>query len=305
MHECIVPLLEAQDFKVEYAPELSRKEILEVVGDYHGLIVRSKTPIDSEMIAQAGRLEFVARAGAGIDNLDTEELSKRKIEVINAPEGNRDAVGEHTLAMILCLFNNIHTADREVRQGIWKREANRGIELKGKTVGIVGYGNMGQAVAQRFSGFGCKVLAYDKYRVNYGDLFAEEVSMDRIFQEADILSLHTPLTNETRMMIDEEYFGRFHKPVFFVNMARGEIVSLRSLNEAMDSGKLRGAVLDVLENEKLASMSEDQAREFERLTGRSNVLFTPHVGGWTKESYREISEVLAKKIQSFYSVAGY
>ena len=305
MHECIVPLLEAQDFKVEYAPELSRKEILEVVGDYHGLIVRSKTPIDSEMIAQAGRLEFVARAGAGIDNLDTEELSKRKIEVINAPEGNRDAVGEHTLAMILCLFNNIHTADREVRQGIWKREANRGIELKGKTVGIVGYGNMGQAVAQRFSGFGCKVLAYDKYRVNYGDLFAEEVSMDRIFQEADILSLHTPLTNETRMMIDEEYFGRFHKPVFFVNMARGEIVSLRSLNEAMDSGKLRGAVLDVLENEKLASMSEDQAQEFERLTGRSNVLFTPHVGGWTKESYREISEVLAKKIQSFYSVAGY
>ncbi|BDD08930.1 2-hydroxyacid dehydrogenase [Fulvitalea axinellae] len=301
MHDSICPLLEEAGFQPDYKPGISRAEILETVGEYEGMIVRSKTPIDKELIDKATKLEFVARAGAGVDQLDVEALDARGIKILNAPEGNRDAVGEHALGALLCLFNNIIQSDRMVREGLWDREGNRGVELKGMTVGIIGYGNMGRAFAQRLLGFECDVLAYDRYKVSYGDAFAKESSLEEIFEKADVLSLHTPLTEITRDMVDAEFLSKFKKPFYFVNLARGEVAMMKPLNDALDQGRMKGAVLDVLENEKFKTFTSDQQAEFGKLSARNNVVFTPHVGGWTFESYARINEVLVKKIKRLYA----
>lgn len=296
MHPSIVPLLEEAGYQVHYRPDITRSEILECVADYEGLVIRSKTPIDRSLLIRAEKLRFVARAGAGLDNIDLEYLKEHDIALHHASEGNRDAVAEHAVGMILMLFNKLGQADSQVRNGIWDREANRGEELAGKTVGIIGYGNMGRAFAKRLRGFDVRILAYDKYLSGYGDEWVEEASLEQIQQEADVLSIHVPLTGETRNFLTMKVFEAFRKPFYFVNTARGEVVSLQTLNEALSRKILKGALLDVLENERLNDLSDAQRMAFDSLRERYNVLFSPHVAGWTLESYVKINQVLVKKI---------
>lgn len=299
MHPSLLPMLLAKGIQAEYKPAISRKEIMESIAPYDGIIIRSKTVIDEEILSKAPNLKFIGRAGAGLDQMDVEAIRKRNINIFNAPEGNRDAVAEHAITMLLCLFNNILQADKEVRAKVWKREANRGIELGGKTVAIIGYGNTGNALARRLSGFGCQVLAYDKYLSNYSNAYAQEATMEQIFEQADVLSLHVPLTSETNKLVNSEFISRFRKNIFIVNTARGEVISLADLALAIKSGKVSGACLDVLENEKFQTLTPAQEQAFEFLSGVQNVIFSPHVAGWTHESYVRINEVLVEKIASF------
>ncbi|MCL6259025.1 phosphoglycerate dehydrogenase [Aquiflexum sp. TKW24L] len=300
MHLSIIPLLEKNSFEVDYMPEIKREEIMEIVGNYDGLIIRSKTPMDRPLLQQASKLKFIGRAGAGLDKIDLEYLEERKIHLFHAAEGNKDAVGEQSIGMLLSLFNHIGKADGEVKKGIWKREENRGEELQGKTVGIIGYGNMGSALAKKLTGFDVRILAYDKYKSGYGNEFVEEADFQAILEESDVVSLHVPLTPETRNFLTLEVFKGFRKPFYLINTARGEIVSFETLNQAFDLGILKGAILDVLENEKFKTYTQEQRTEFENLAARENVIFSPHIAGWTHQSYIKINEVLVDKIrQSF------
>lgn len=296
MHDSIHDLLSDLDVKSSYKPYITREEILEIIDQYHGLIIRSKTRVDQELIKSASQLKFVARAGAGIDNLDVDELNNRGIAIINAPEGNRAAVAEHVLGLTLNLINNITKSDQEVRNGIWDREGNRGNELVSMTVGLIGYGYMGRAVAKILSKFGCRILVYDRYQTGFSKGLIEEAQMNRLFEEVDILSVHTPLTEETNQMIDDQYFAKFKKEIIFVNTSRGEIVKLSSLVSAIKSGKVRMAGLDVLENEKLQTLSKQQQHDFEYLANSTKTILTPHVAGWSFESYKRINTVLVAKI---------
>lgn len=298
MHESITPLLKEIGWKADYRPKITRAEIINIISRYEGLIVRSKTSIDREIIDRAETLRWIGRAGAGLDQLDVEALEQRGIQVVNAPEGNRDALGEHALAILLTLLNKVHIADRDIRRGIWDREAMRGTELMGKTVGIIGYGHMGQAFARRLQGFGVEVLAYDKYKKGYGNEFAREASMKEVFEKTDILSLHVPLTEETHFMLDESYLANFKKDIYLLNTARGKNISLQTLVQALEQRKLKGAALDVIENEKISQLSEEQQKYFDQLKKSDKVVFTPHVGGWTFESYEKINRTLVKKIKN-------
>jgi D-3-phosphoglycerate dehydrogenase / 2-oxoglutarate reductase len=299
MHPSLFEMLEVQKWDYDYHPEYKREDIKNALPDYDGLMIRSKTFLDREMLENAKKLRFIARAGAGLDLIDLEVANKLNIEVFHAGTGNRDAVAEQALGMLLALFNNILRADRQVRNGIWDREGNRGVELMGKTVGLIGYGNNGTATAKRLSGFGCKVLAYDKYRDNYGDAFATESSMEEIQREADILSLHVPLTDITRYLVDERFIADFAKPFYLLNLSRGEVVKLKAVTEALESGKIKGACLDVLENEKITKLTPEQQQVFDYLRSSDRVVLTPHIGGWTHESYVRINEVLVQQIRNW------
>jgi D-3-phosphoglycerate dehydrogenase len=300
MHEGIIPLLEEIGHEADYLPKITRAEILEMVDQYQGLIIRSKTPMDQELLSKATQLKFIGRAGAGLDQIDLEYLENRNIKLFHAAKGNRDAVAEHALGMLLALFNQFKKADSEIRNGIWDREGNRGIELKGKTVGILGYGNMGKAFAKRLKGFGVKVLAYDKYKTGFGNKFVKEASWDELKSEADILSVHVPLTSETRDFLTLDELKSFKNPFWLINTARGEVISFLTLNTALDQEILKGAVLDVLENEKFEKFSPSQKIAFENLVARDTVLFSPHVAGWTFESYEKINQVLVKQISKSF-----
>lgn len=297
MHESIFPMLEEIGFQANYQPSISREEVYKLIGDYEIIFVRSKISIDDRLLKAAPSLRLVGRAGAGIDQVDMEALNYREIGLINAPEGNRDAVAEHAVGMLLCLFNKMQLADRQVRERIWDREGNRGLELREKTVGIIGYGYMGEAFAKRLQGFGCRIMAYDKYRRDFADEKVEECSLEEIMQEADILSLHIPLTPETRFMVDKAFLARFRKNIFIINTARGEILPLKDLQDALESGKVRGAALDVMENEKLHELLPEQEKVFRYLVKCDRVLFTPHVAGWTQESYIKINKTLVEKLK--------
>lgn len=300
LHENIFPMLSDLGFEVNYQPDINRSEILEIIKDYEGLIIRSKTKVDAAFLAYCDKLEFIGRAGAGLDLIDLEEVRVKNIKVFAANEGNSVAVAEHTMGMILMLFNKLNHADSEVRQSIWEREKNRGIELAGMTIGIIGYGNMGIALAQRLMGFEVKVLAYDKEQkkdYEYG-LYAQKATMENLFEEADLISIHVPLTDETRMMVNDDFIQKFKKNIFIVNTSRGEVASTESILKGLQSGKIRGACLDVLENEKLATLTVEQEEVYSQLFKLKNVILTPHIAGWTVESYRKINEVLVEKIRA-------
>ncbi|RZL15182.1 MAG: phosphoglycerate dehydrogenase [Pedobacter sp.] len=285
-------------FKVDDRPLISREETMEVIKDYTGIAVRTKFRIDKTLFDAATNLEFVARAGAGLDNIDEAIAKERGIKLLNAPEGNMDAVGEHATGLLLSLMNNFRNADQQIRNGKWDREGNRGYELKGKTVGIIGYGFMGKSFAKKLKGFEVNVIAYDKYKTGFSDDFAKEVSMEEIVRQSDVLSLHIPLTSETRQMVNEEYLFHFRKPIFFINTARGEIVNTTALLAALNQGKILGAGLDVLEAEKFPLLGLQDW--YADIVATEKVILTPHVGGWTFDSYRKISEVLAEKLGQLY-----
>ncbi|WP_285009520.1 2-hydroxyacid dehydrogenase [Pedobacter faecalis] len=296
LHPVFKQRAEDMGYVVDDEPQITRAETVARIPDYEGIAVRTKFRIDQEIFDKGQKLRFVARAGAGLDNIDVKIAEARGIKLLAANEGNMDAVGEHALGMLLAMMNNFRKADMEIRQGVWDREGNRGYELKGKTVGIIGYGHMGRSFARRLSGFGVQVIAYDKYKIGFSDEYAREVSMEEIVKHSDVLSLHIPLTAETRQMVDDEYFFHFRKPIFFINTARGEIVSIQSVLNALKSGKVIGAGLDVLQTEKFPGLAQQDW--YPELISNDRVLLTPHVGGWTFESYRKISEVLAEKLST-------
>jgi len=296
MHESIMHELKRINYEADYRPEIEREEIKKVIGNYSGLIVRSKTTVDDDLVEDKGALQFIARAGAGIDQLDIDALAKRNIAVLNAPEGNKDALGEHAVGLLLSLFNKINVADAEVRNWKWLREKNRGYELQGKTVGIVGYGNMGSSFAKKLSGFDCRVIAFDKYRSYPLDQYAEGVSEEVLFNETDILSIHIPLNQENHFLIEDNYLNSFRKSIFLINTARGQVLSLLALVNFMKSGKVLGAGLDVLQNENLERMNKEEKESFEYLVRSERTVLTPHVAGWSYESYQKINRVLCEKI---------
>ena len=294
LHPAFAEKAIALGFEVDDKPLITRAETLAIIEDYVGIAVRTKFRIDQELFDAAPNLKFVARAGAGLDNIDILAAKQRNIQLINAPEGNNDAVGEHAIGLLLSLMNNFRNADTQIRNGIWDREGNRGYELKNKTVGIIGYGFMGQKMARKLASFEVNVIAYDKYKTGFSDQYAREVSMEEVVKHSDVLSLHIPLTNETKQMVDDEYFYHFKKPIFFINTARGEIVNTAAVLKNINSGKILGAGLDVLEVEKFPNLGNQPW--FNELKASEKVILTPHVGGWTFDSYRKISEVLAQKL---------
>ena len=296
MHPSLFNMLREAGFTYDYQPNITRADLIQQLEPFAGLIIRSKTTVDAELLSHAPNLRFIGRAGAGLDLIDLEVAEQRGIRVFHAGEGNRDAVAEHTVGMLLALLTNLLRADREVRQDIWDREGNRGYELGSLTVGLIGYGNNGSATARRLSGFGCRVLAYDKFLTNYGNQYAEEATMAQIQDEAAVLSLHIPLTDDTRMLVNDAFIGQMRKPFYLINVARGEIVSLAAVVRGLESGKVRGACLDVLENEKLAKLTPDQQTTFDYLRQSDRVVLTPHIAGWTHESYVRINEVLVRQL---------
>ncbi len=295
LHPVFMVQAEAKGYLCSYQPDITREEALQILPGYTGLVIRSKFQVSREVMEAAPQLRLIARAGAGMDNIDEEYALQKGIELINAPEGNSDAVGEHAVGMLLALRNNMVTADAEVRAGQWQREANRGYELKGKTIGIVGYGHMGQSFARKLSGFEAEVIAYDKYKTGFSDRYVREVSMEEIVRHSDVLSLHVPLTAETNGLVNDEYLYHFRKPIFLINTSRGKVVQVKAVLNAIQQGKILGAGLDVLEIEKFPALTGQEW--FEALRQNKKVLLSPHVAGWTFESYRKISEVMAAKLK--------
>ena len=295
LHSAFKEEAEKLGYVCDDKPLLSREETLQILKNYTGIGIRTKFLIDRAIIDAGSNLKFIARAGAGMDNVDEEYAISKGIACINAPEGNRDAVGEHVIGMLLSLLNNLRTGDQQIRDGIWDREANRGWELKGKTVAIIGYGNNGRSFAQKLSGFEVNVIAYDKYKTGFSDEYAAEVSMEQVVKFADVLSFHIPLTRETRRLVNEEYLFHFKKPIIFLNASRGEIVDTQALVGGLKNGKISAAGLDVLEVEKFPALAEQPW--FNALKESNRVILSPHVAGWSVESYRKISEVLAEKLK--------
>ena len=296
MHPSILEMLRSHHFDPDYQPNITRAEILSSLPKFSGLIVRSKTPIDKELLSAGTSLQFIGRAGAGLDNIDVEEATRLGIEIVNAPEGNRDALGEHAVALLLGLLNHIGNGNKDIRHFIWEREANRGHEVSHLTVGLFGYGNMAQAFARRLKGFGCRILAYDKYKTDFSDTFVKEATLEELFEECQVFSLHTPLTAETKGFISYEFLSRFKNPFWLVNTSRGEVMPVKDILRLLQEGKCRGAALDVLEFEKFDKLSTDQKATYEELFALGNVILSPHVAGWSFESYRKINEVLVSKI---------
>lgn len=278
---------------------LDRQEILDQIHLYSGIIIRSKIKLDAEALKLATKLKFIGRVGAGMENIDWQYAESLGIKCLNAPEGNRDAVAEHAIGMLLSLLNHLCRVNREVRSGIWVRSGNRGTEVKGKTVGIIGYGNTGSAFAERLRGFGAEVIAYDKFKAGFGNEWAREVQMDEIFIKTDILSLHVPLTEDTRNLVNSEYLSRFSKPLYLINTARGQCVNTAELVDELETGKVKGAALDVLDYEKLSF--ENLETEFlpihyQKLFNSEKVILSPHIAGWTHESHYRLAKVLVDKI---------
>ena len=303
------PLLWEQLEKVGFSNEadfVSKKEEIEnKIENYHGIVIRSRFKIDKTFIDKAKNLQFIARVGAGLESIDCEYAASKNIHLIAAPEGNRNAVGEHALGMILSLFNKLNTADKEVKSGHWNRESNRGTELDGKTVGIIGYGNMGKSFAKKLRGFDVEVLCYD-ILPNVGDENAKQVSLQELQQKLDVLSLHIPWTPETDKMVNTTFINQFAKPFWLINTARGKSVVTADLVSALQSGKILGAGLDVLEYEKLSfeTLFEGEKPEaFDYLLNANNVLLTPHIAGWTIESKEKLAQVIVDKIIKTYKFA--
>jgi D-3-phosphoglycerate dehydrogenase len=301
--DIVHPILEERLTEFGYvcidATHESYERCCELVVDVDGVVIRSRFPMHEAFLSHGKQLKFIARSGAGMENIDIAYCENRNIQLINAPEGNRNAVAEHALGMILCLFNKLHTADREVRTGKWRREENRGFELDGKTVGIIGYGNNGEAFAKKLRGFDVEVLVYDKYKSNFGSDFVHEVNLDELYENADIISFHIPQNEETMFWADEVFFAQVKKPFYIINLSRGKIVRTNALLNAIESGKVLGACLDVLEFEKASfeNMFEgEMPPEMRALLLSDKILLSPHVGGWTHESYYKLSDVLAVKI---------
>ena len=299
VHPSLIDGFEADGFKCDYRPAISLEEVRNLIDPYEGLIINSKILVDRFLLDKAVNLQFVGRLGSGMEIIDQEYAAKKGVAVLSAPEGNCNAVAEQALGMLLVLANNLLRADREVRQKIWRREQNRGFEIMGKTVGIIGFGHTGSAFAKKLSGMGVKILAFDKYKTNYTTDYSYviETEMDEIFREADIISFHLPLTAETRHLVDENFINKCKKNVIFINTSRGQVIKTSDLIAGLSSGIVGGACLDVFENEKPHLYTEAEKLLFDQLFSFENTVFSPHIAGWTKESKRRLAAILLNKIR--------
>jgi D-3-phosphoglycerate dehydrogenase len=304
MHPSFSKMLIENGIEVVEGYHFSREEILASINTYSGLAIRSRFKLDASFLETAATsIKVIGRAGAGMENIDVMQATKLGIQCVNAPEGNRDAVGEHAIGMLLMLMNHLRRADAEVRNGIWRREENRGDELEGKTIGLIGFGNMGSAFARRLTGFGVRILIVDPYITISKEKFphVEQVDMSTLQREADVVSLHVPLTDETRNMINRQWFAALSKPIWFINTARGKNLVTADLTEAIENGIVRGAALDVLEYEAISFEKIDAASlplPFQYLVKSDRVVLSPHIAGWTHESNEKIARFLAQKMIS-------
>ena len=303
VHPILKDRLASRGFLCIDGTKMSRTEIEMELMHAFGIVIRARFTLDKEFIKSAKQLKFIARSGSGLENIDQSYCKERNILLFNSPEGNRNAVAEHALGMLLTLLNKINQADKQVKNGVWDREGNRGEELDGKTIGLIGYGNNGAAFAKKLRGFDVKVLAYDKYKTGFGDHFVQECTLEAIFQQVDVVSFHIPLNKETKYFANDAFFDSFSKPVRLLNLSRGKIVNTKDLVSALKAKKVVGACLDVLEFETKSFESffeQHLPEEFDYLIHSENVILTPHVGGWTTESYFKLSNVLADKILDWY-----
>ncbi len=301
-HSILKQKLEENGFECEIDTEINYNNLQNTINNYTGIIIRSRITIDKILLENATKLRFIGRVGVGLESIDTEFAKLKNIECINSPEGSRDAVGEQAIGLLLSLLTNINKSNAEIKEGKWLREENRGTEIKGKTVGIIGYGNMGSSFAKKLSGFETNVISYDKYKTNYTDGFTKEVSLNEIFEQSDIVSLHVPLTLETKHMFNSKFINKFKKSIYLINTSRGLVVETESLLNAIDTGKIKGAGLDVIEYEE-SSFDKMELNNmpptFYYLINNPKVIITPHTAGWTHESKIKLAEVLADKIISF------
>lgn len=304
-HPLLITALSKLGFENVEAYTTTKDELQNSIHMYEGIIIRSRFKLDASFLQRAKQLKFIGRVGAGLENIDEDFAFQNNITLLNAPEGNRNAVGEHALGMLLSLFNKLHTAHQEVKNGIWKREENRGVELDGKTIGLIGYGNMGKAFAKKLKGFDVEVLCYD-IQQGVGDENAQQVSLDSLQKKADVVSLHTPITPSTYQMVNRNFINSFHKPFWFVNTARGNSVVTDDLVEALKTKKIRGAALDVLEYEKSSFEqlfeNEKLPSTFQYLIAAENVILSPHIAGWTHESKVKLAQTIVDKIKILYAL---
>ncbi|TLX25873.1 hydroxyacid dehydrogenase [Chryseobacterium indologenes] len=299
-HPLITEQLLAKNFILEEDFTSSYEEVCDKIKNYDGIIIRSRIPLDKKFLENGKNLKFIARVGAGMENIDIPVAEELGIQLINSPEGNRDSVAEHVVGMLLVIMNRLFIASQEVKKGIWKREENRGDELLGKTVGLIGYGNMGKATAKRLSGFGCTVIFHD-ILPGLADEFATQVSLEELKQSAEILSLHIPLTQETNGLIDEEFIAEMKNDFYFVNTARGKNVTTKDLVKGLKSGKVKGACLDVLEYEKSSFENlETENEDLKYLLESEKAIVTPHIAGWTHQSKEKLAQFIVDKIVASY-----
>lgn len=296
-HPILMEKLRDAGIQFDYQPTANRNDVkLALQAGVLGLVLRSKTQVDEDLLSNSSHLAFVARGGAGMDNIDESASAKFGVKCFNAGNANSNAVGEHAVGMLLALLRKLHTADSEVRKGIWLREENRGIELAGKKVGIVGFGNTGSAFAKRLSGFDVEIFAYDKYKKNYGNSLVKECEMDELFQNAEIISFHVPLNGHTKLMVNSDFLQKFVKNIFLLNLSRGEILNTTEVLNELKNGRVKGFAADVLEHENPSKMDASDRVWFDKLVAHKNVILSPHIAGWTKESYEKISLKLAEQI---------
>lgn len=304
VHPIIIETLKKYNCELTPLHKITLDEFKESIAIYDGIILRSRLKMNAELLSLAINLKFIGRPGAGLENIDLDFCNSRDIKVFRSPEGNMDAVGEHTLGMLFSLFNNLNKATNEVKNSIWLREENRGIELKEKTVGILGYGFMGKTFAEKLSGLGVKTIAHDKYISGFSNEFVQEVSLDQLFERTDILSIHTPLTSETIKMIDKQFINRFKQQIYVINTARGKSVVTADIVDLMKSGKVLGVCLDVLEYESSSFEFLEENNipaPLDYLLKSNKAVITPHIAGWTHEAKYKMGKVLVDKIvNEFY-----
>ncbi len=303
VHPILEERLLGMGYSCDHDLKSTKVEIESKIDQYFGLVIRSRFPIDELFLNKASNLKFIARSGAGLENINVAYAEENGTIVFNSPEGNMDAVGEQAIGMLLMLFNQLKKGDLEVRKGVWDREGNRGVELSKKTVGIIGYGNMGKALAEKLSGFGCRAIAYDKYKTDFRSKIIEEVTLETIFEETDVLSIHLPLSEETHHYLNKAFLGRFKKPIYVINTARGNNVCVADLVDGLKNKTVLGACLDVLEYETKSFETinaKELPEDFKYLTQADNVVLSPHVAGWTQESYVKLSSFLADKIEASF-----
>jgi D-3-phosphoglycerate dehydrogenase / 2-oxoglutarate reductase len=296
VHEWLLDQLKQRGYTVSYQPGISYEELSTQVGDVAGLVVTTRIRIDRDLLNKAPALKWIGRLGSGLELIDQKSATENGINVVSTPEGNRNAVGEHTLGLVLNVLNNISSSFSELKGGKWLREENRGVELTGKTVGIIGYGNTGSAFARLLKPFGVIVLAYDKFKDGFGNEYVREASLEQICRYADVISFHVPLTEDTYHMAGQAFFLSLKQQPYLINTSRGKVVDLHALEEALKSKLIAGAALDVLENEKLNTYTEDEKQHFDWLLNQHNVVITPHIAGYSREAYKKMAEVLIEKL---------